>query len=80
MTRMSSKGQLVVPLHIREKLDLADGDMLGVYEYNGLLVLKKLNHPLTESDGEALEHIHRTHGSVTSVHRNQVSSSPSYIH
>lgn len=80
VTRVSSKGQIVVPLHIREKLEMSEGDMWGVYEYKGLLVLKKLRHPLTSSDGVALEHINRTHVGDTSVHRNQVSSPPSYIH
>ncbi len=53
LTRVSSKGQIVVPLHIREKLEVAEGDTFAIYEHKGLLVLKKLTHPLGKEDVQA---------------------------
>ena len=78
LTRVSSKGQIVVPLHIREKLEVAEGDTFAIYEHKGLLVLKKLTHPLGKEDVQALTEIAVKTG--TSVHRDTTFSKPNYIH
>jgi AbrB family looped-hinge helix DNA binding protein len=77
LTRVSSKGQIVIPQHIREKLRLAEGDVFGVYEHQGLLVLKLVSHPLSGADAQAVEEIKRTHNLSHSAHRG---NNPSYIH
>lgn len=43
ITRISSKGQVVIPRELRKKLGLGDGDSLQVEQVGDLLVLKKIN-------------------------------------
>lgn len=42
ITRISSKGQVVIPRELRKKLGLGDGDSLQVEQVGDLLVLKKI--------------------------------------
>ena len=42
VTRISSKGQVVIPKPIRERLNLAEGDRLIAYAKGGLIVLRRL--------------------------------------
>ncbi|MCI2020348.1 MAG: AbrB/MazE/SpoVT family DNA-binding domain-containing protein [Lentilactobacillus buchneri] len=43
MTKLSSKGQIVIPIDMRKKLDLQDGDKLSIFlNENNELVIKKL--------------------------------------
>ncbi|MFW6111102.1 MAG: AbrB/MazE/SpoVT family DNA-binding domain-containing protein [Thermoproteota archaeon] len=45
VTKTSSKGQVVIPKHIREKLGLEQGTLLLTYTMGDKVVLKKLSHP-----------------------------------
>ncbi len=45
VTRTSSKGQVVIPKEIREKLGLGKGTMLLTYTTGDRIVLKKLSEP-----------------------------------
>lgn len=56
-TRISSKGQIVIPQKIREDLKLEDGDTLALVEHDGLLVLRKLKTPFSEKDKQVLDKI-----------------------
>ena len=44
-TRLSSKGQIVVPRRIRERLHLADGEIFLIFGTDDTLVLKRVQEP-----------------------------------
>ncbi|MBI3659667.1 AbrB/MazE/SpoVT family DNA-binding domain-containing protein [Candidatus Acetothermia bacterium] len=56
-TKVSSKGQIVVPRDLREKLGLQSGDTLVLARHGDILVLKKLTLDtlLDESERNFLE-------------------------
>ncbi len=56
LTRMSSKGQVVIPLALRKRLAIKDGEMLAVSTKDDILVLKKVQNPL-EDDLKTLDEI-----------------------
>lgn len=43
ITRVSDKGQISIPLEIREKLGIQKGDNLILFEINGKVLLEKQN-------------------------------------
>lgn len=57
ITRISSKGQVVIPLAIRNKLKLGDGEPLAISAKDNLIVLKRIEDPLTEDDLETFNEI-----------------------
>lgn len=77
LTKLSSKGQVVIPGGIRKRLKLEEGDTFALYEHNGLLVLKKMGHALEKQDIQALHEIEHTAG--TSVNRGSGSTERAYI-
>ncbi len=44
-TRLSSKGQIVVPRRMRERLRLADGEIFLIFGTDDTLVLKRVQEP-----------------------------------
>lgn len=54
-TKMSSRGQVVVPKTIRESLHLAEGDTFAVFASDDALILKKIGIPTAE---EAFDKLH----------------------
>ncbi len=48
-TRLSSKGQIVIPVELRESMDLEEGDTFAIYGEDDTVILKKLYMP-TEED------------------------------
>lgn len=44
-TRVSSKGQIVIPQSIRERVGFAEGDLLAVYGEEGAVVLRRIETP-----------------------------------
>lgn len=74
ITKMSSKGQIVIPQSIRDVQHLAEGDTFAIYEHSGLLVLKKLSHQLTSVDMAALHAVTKASEKTDhSVSRNPLS-------
>ena len=57
LTKISSKGQVVIPHGIREKVGLNDGETLAVSTQDGLIVLKKIENPMEEDDLKTLAEI-----------------------
>lgn len=62
-TKLSSRGQVVIPMKIREALDLQEGDSLAVAVQGDRIILRKLtlNDLLEESElnyqqGKTLSH------------------------
>ena len=53
MTRVSSKGQVVIPGLIRERLGLTDGSRLLVFGEGDTIILKKVGMP-SQDDRETL--------------------------
>lgn len=43
MTKISSKGQVVIPKNIRERLGLREGDRIAVEEADGRVILRKIS-------------------------------------
>ena len=56
-TRISSKGQVVIPLDVRKKLSLREGEPLAVSTKNDLIVLKKVKEKMSRKDMETLNGI-----------------------
>jgi len=52
---MSSKGQIVIPLKIRDKLGIEEGSIVGIERVNDVLVIKKVDLDLTEQFKRSLE-------------------------
>lgn len=44
-TKLSSKGQIVIPQDIRESLNLKDGTPFAVIKQNSTIILKKMDLP-----------------------------------
>ncbi len=42
LTKVSSKGQIVIPKDLRERLNLKEGDTLLVYSTGSMLVIRKV--------------------------------------
>lgn len=57
LTKISSKGQVVIPQDIREKMNLEEGETLSVSMQNNLIVLKKMENNLEKEDLETLAEI-----------------------
>jgi len=54
-TRMSSKGQVVIPEEIRKTLNLKDGTQFVVIGENGVVILKELLAPSMQDFSELLK-------------------------
>ena len=57
ITRISSKGQVVVPLSLRKKMKIREGEFFIVSEKDNLIVLKKIENTMTEEDLDTIEKI-----------------------
>ena len=59
LTKISSKGQIVIPQNIREQVGLSEGETLVVSAQDKLIVIKKIkiNNPLEAEDMRTLEEI-----------------------
>ncbi len=57
ITRISSKGQVVIPKQIREKMGLIDGKLLAVFQRDNFIVFKKIENFVEEEDLEILSDV-----------------------
>lgn len=53
ITKISSKGQIVIPLEIREKMNLEEGNLLIVSDSDNSICMKKIELPKIKSWKEA---------------------------
>ncbi len=53
ITRISTKGQIVIPQRIRETLELEEGNVLTVTSKEDTIILKKVETPKIKSWDEA---------------------------
>ena len=58
-TRMSSKGQVVIPEEVRERLGLESGQRFVVVGKGDVVVLKKIEPPSTEEFDSLIRHARR---------------------
>ena len=57
LTKVSSKGQIVLPKDIRKKLKISQGTTIAVSVSDGLIVLKLLESQLLKDDLETLKEV-----------------------
>jgi len=57
LTRVSSKGQVVIPRDIRKKFRIKKGSILGISAKKNLIVMKKLDKEMTVDDLKTLKSI-----------------------
>ncbi|MBI3032203.1 AbrB/MazE/SpoVT family DNA-binding domain-containing protein [Candidatus Woesearchaeota archaeon] len=55
LTKLSSRGQIVIPMNIRNQLGLKDGETFAITGKHDTLILKKIKTP---SSKELFEDIH----------------------
>lgn len=53
ITKISSKGQVVIPLEIREKMNLVEGNLLLISQNDDSICMKKIELPKIKSWKEA---------------------------
>ncbi len=49
ITKISSKGQIVIPAEIRERMNLEEGNLLIISDSNDSILMKKLELPQVQS-------------------------------
>ena len=64
IAKMSSKGQLVIPLHMRKRLNAGEGTLFAVVGTSDSLMLKKVSMP---SKGELLDSIKNIAKEATAI-------------
>ena len=60
ITSLSSRGQVVIPLAVREKLHLSEGEKFVVVGENDTIILKKLEMPSFKGFDELLRKTRET--------------------
>ncbi len=65
ITKISSKGQIVIPKRIRNELEINEGSILVVEKMKDLVVIKKIDNDLENQFKRSLEDI--KHGRIRRV-------------
>ena len=55
ITKISSKGQVVIPLKIRSKLGIEEGSTLAIEQMNDVVILKKVDLDLVTQFNKSLK-------------------------
>jgi len=55
ITKISSKGQIVIPQKIRLELDITEGSVLAIEKMKDLVVIKKIDNDLISQFKKSLE-------------------------
>ncbi|MCC7572457.1 MAG: AbrB/MazE/SpoVT family DNA-binding domain-containing protein [Candidatus Methanofastidiosum sp.] len=63
-TRVSSKGQIVIPKDIRDNLDIKEGDLLAAVSEENFIILKKIDPKITEEEKVLLKRIKESWDSI----------------
>ena len=63
-TRVSSKGQIVIPKDIRESLNIKEGDLLAAVSEENFIILKKIDSKITEEEKVLLKRIKEAWDSI----------------
>lgn len=65
-TRVSSKGQIVIPKDIRDNLDIQEGDLLAAVSEENFIILKKVNPKITREEKILIKRIKEAWDSIDS--------------
>ncbi len=57
VTRVSSKGQIVLPKDVRSKLHLKKGTLFAMQATKSVILLKKIDNPILKADLETLQNV-----------------------
>ncbi len=57
ITKISSKGQIVIPLKIRNELGITEGSVVAVENINDILMIKKIDTDLISQFRKSLEDV-----------------------
>ena len=57
LTKISSKGQIVIPLKIRNELKIAEGSVIAIEKIKDMVVLKKIEIDLEKQFKNSLEDV-----------------------
>jgi len=63
-TRVSSKGQIVIPKDIRDNLNIQEGDLLAAVSEENFIILKKIDPKITEGEKILLKRIKEAWDSI----------------
>ena len=63
-TRVSSKGQIVIPKDIRDNLDIQEGDLLAAVSEENFIILKKIDPKITQEEKVLLKRIKESWDSI----------------
>ncbi len=55
ITKISSKGQVVIPLKIREELGIQEGSVIAIEKINDVVMIKKIDMDLKKQFKKSLE-------------------------
>ena len=55
LTRVSSKGQVVIPTDVRKRLDIKEGSVFAVTSKRDMIILKKLDTKMKPEDLKTLK-------------------------
>ncbi len=71
LTKMSSKGQIVIPKAIRDEQDIREGDVFAVMGRHGSIILKRIKVP-SEEEFERVLASGRKHAEEKGITREDV--------
>ncbi len=71
LTKMSSKGQIVIPKALRELLDIREGDVFAMFGEDDTIILKRVSMP-TEEEFERVLAAGRKHAKEMGITREDV--------
>jgi len=57
ITKISSKGQIVIPLKIRNELEIGEGSIVAIEKMKDIVVIKKIDSDLTAQFKKSLSDI-----------------------
>ena len=55
IAKLSSKGQLVIPQDMRQKMKIKEGSLIALASYGSMVVLKKVEKVVSEKDLQSLK-------------------------
>ena len=55
ITKLSSRGQIVIPQKIREELEIKEGSIMGIEKMKDMIVIKKVDTDLINQFKKSLE-------------------------